>query len=566
MEGGSIMRNRALWIVVPLVLILLLAALPAAADGAVWRGEYYNNQWLTGAPAMTRDDPSVNFNWGTGSPGWPIPSDHFSARWTRNEHFSGGNYRFHVTTDDGARLWVDSHLLIDQWHNQSAATYEAVISLSPGTHFLRLEHYEERGDAVIHCWWDGDAGGIGFADWRAEYFNNIHLGGAPVLRRNDPHINFEWGVHSPGPGVDSEDFSVRWTRTQHFDAATYRFTATVDDGVRVWVDGHLVIDEWSDHPVRTYSGDLSLTAGDHRVQVEYYEKGGHAVAKLSWERVGAAAPASGEWHAEFFNNTGLAGAPVLTRSDWAIDFNWGWGSPDYRIPGDHFSARWTGTIWFDHSRTWTFSARSDDGVRMWVDGSLVIDAWSDHSPTTFTAARWLSAGNHSIRVEYYERTGTAEIKVWRNGAPSPPPPPSVTEIVVDEQSPGFVWGGSLHRRYNAWLGYGGHIYYMYNNRYSWSNYAKWIPRLPRAGYYEVYAYIPGSYSTTGAARYRVLHNGIRNDKVVNQGWYANQWVSLGTHYFNAWNVSREFVLIYNNTREWPGSRYIGVDAVKFVAR
>jgi len=137
---------------------------------------------------------------------------------------------------------------------------------------------------------------------------------------------------------------------------------------------------------------------------------------------------------------------------------------------------------------------------------------------------------------------------------------------VDEQSSRFVWGGSLHSRYNAWLGYGGHIYYMYNSQYNWTNYAKWIPILPHAGYYEVYAYIPGSYSTTGAARYRVLHNGARNDRIVNQGAYANQWVSLGTHYFNAWNVDREFVLMYNNTREWSGSRFIGVDAVKFVAR
>jgi len=550
---------------IPLVLILLLTALPVAADGAIWRGEYYSNQWLSGAPAMIRDDASVNFSWGAGSPGGPIPADHFSVRWTRSEHFSGGDYRFHVTTDDGARLWVDSHLLIDEWHNQSAATYEAVISLSAGTHFLRLEHYEDTGDAVIHCWWD--TGAIRVSGWRAEFFNNIHLGGAPVLQRDDLHMDFDWWAHSPGPGVDSDNFSVRWTRTQHFDAGTYRFTATVDDGVRVWVDGHLVIDEWSEHPVRSVSGDISLASGDHALRVEYYERGGYAVAKLSWEGMRVAAPGPRVWYGEYFSNAALSGGPVMTRSDSAIDFNWGWGSPDYRVPSDHFSARWTGTIWFDSSRTWTFYARSDDGVRMWVDDSLVIDAWHDHSPTTFSAARWLAAGDHSIRVEYYERTGTAEIKVWRDGAPAPPPPPpSTPELVVDEQSSRFVWGGSLHSRYNAWLGYGGHIYYMYNSQYNWTNYAKWIPILPHAGYYEVYAYIPGSYSTTGAARYRVLHNGARNDRIVNQGAYANQWVSLGTHYFNAWNVDREFVLMYNNTREWSGSRFIGVDAVKFVAR
>jgi len=563
-EGGNIVRNRNLWIVIPLILILLLMAIPAGADSSTWRGEYYNNQWLSGAPAMARDDPTVNFNWGTGSPGAPIPADHFSTRWTRSEYFSGGEYRFHVTTDDGARLWVDSYLLVDQWHNQAAATYEAVISLSAGTHFLRLEHYEDMGEAVIHCWWDS---AISFPDWKAEFFSNIYLSGAPVLQRNDPHIAFDWGVHSPGPGVDSDNFSVRWTRTQYFDAGTYRFTAAVDDGVRVWVDSYLVIDEWWAHPVRSYTGDVTLAAGNHSLRVEYYERGAHAVAKVSWERAAGPGPAPGpgQWYGEYFNNTTLSGAPALTRSDSQIEFNWGWGSPDWRVPGDYFSARWSGTVWFGSSRTYSFSARSDDGVRVWVDGSLVIDGWYDHAPTTFTGDRWLAAGDHHIRVEYYERASTAEIHFWWDGV-APAPPPSGAEVVVDEQSPGFIWGGTLRGRYNAWLGYGGHIYYTYNNRYTWINYAKWVPTLPHAGYYEVYAYIPSAYSTTGAARYRVLHNGVRSDRIVNQGAYSNQWVSLGTHYFNAWNVGREFVLMYDNTREWPYSRYIAVDAVKLVAR
>lgn len=551
------MRNRNLGIVIPLVLSLLALALPAAvcADGPTWRGEYYTNQWLIGAPALVRDDPAVNFDWGSGSPGAPIPADHFSVRWTRSEYFSGGDYRFYVTTDDGARLWVDGTLLIDQWHNQAATTYEAVATLSEGTHFLRLEYYEDMGDAVISCRWEP---AVSFPDWKGEYFNNIHLSGAPVLQRNDPQINFDWGVHSPGPGVDSDDFSVRWTRIQHFDAGTYRFTATVDDGVRLWVDGYLIIDEWWEHPVRSFSSQVTLAAGDHYLRMEYYERGGYAVAKLSWEMV---SPVIYYWRGEYFNNTSLAGPPALVRDDTDIDFNWGWGSPDWRVSSDYFSARWTRTVSFDTSGTYTFYARSDDGVRVWVDGWLVIDGWYDHAPLTFSGNRWLTAGDHNIRVEYYERAGTAEIKFWWSGAPPP-----VEEVIVDERDAGFTWGGPLWGRYNAWLGYRGHMYFTYNNRYCWTNYAKWTPILPHAGYYTVYAYIPSAYANTGRARYRILHNGIRNDRIVNQRIYSNQWVSLGTYYFNGWNVGREYVVLYDNTGEWPCSRYIGIDAIKFVAR
>jgi len=551
------MKSLKVWGILLPMLALSLVAPPAAADGPVWRGEYYDNQWLVGAPIFARDDPVVNFNWGAGSPGAAIPADHFSARWTRHEYFPGGDVHFYVTADDGVRLWVDDHLLIDQWHNQSATTYEGIIYLSSGAHFLRLEYYEDDGDAVVQCRWES---GIERLDWEGEYFNNTHLGGTPVLQRSDPHISFDWGVHSPGPGVDSDHFSVRWTRAQYFDGGTYRFTATADDGIRVWVDGRLLIDEWWEHPVRSFSRDITLTPGDHLLQVEYYEEEGFAVARLFWEKVSVAPSAQGAWYGEYFDNILLGGVPTMTRYDSAVGFAWGRSSPDWRIPSDYFSARWTAVRHFDTGGVYTFSARSDDGVRVWVDGILVVDGWYDHPTQTFSGDRWLSAGDHSLRIEYYERMGMAEVEFWWDSAPP------ATEVVVDERGSGFVWGGALLGRYNLWAGYGGHAYFTYNNRYNWTNYAKWVPVLPHAGNYEVYVYIPGAYATTGWARYRILHNGIRSDRLINQRAYSNQWVSLGTYYFNAWDVGREFVLIYDNTGEWPYSRYIGMDAVKFVAR
>ncbi|HXG75975.1 MAG TPA: PA14 domain-containing protein, partial [Gaiellaceae bacterium] len=60
------------------------------------------------------------------------------------------------------------------------------------------------------------------------------------------------------------------------------FTATADDGVRVWVDGVLVIDAWVDQPPTTYTATRTLAAGSHQVTVEYYERGWGAVARVSW--------------------------------------------------------------------------------------------------------------------------------------------------------------------------------------------------------------------------------------------------------------------------------------------
>jgi len=67
-----------------------------------------------------------------------------------------------------------------------------------------------------------------------------------------------------------------------FDAGTYRFTVSADDGVRLWLDDRLLIDQWQHPQVATYSADIALSAGYHRVRLEYYEGEGSAGVRLSW--------------------------------------------------------------------------------------------------------------------------------------------------------------------------------------------------------------------------------------------------------------------------------------------
>jgi hypothetical protein len=137
---------------------------------------------------------------------------------------------------------------------------------------------------------DGASVPIGGGDtWKGEYFNNKTLSGSPVMVRDDGagFIDFNWGAGSPSStcGIGSDNFSVRWTRTVSFYPATYRFTVTSDDGFRLYIDGTLKLDKWFDQSAPTYTVDVPLTAGGHTLMMEYYENGGVAVAKLSWEKV-----------------------------------------------------------------------------------------------------------------------------------------------------------------------------------------------------------------------------------------------------------------------------------------
>jgi len=116
----------------------------------------------------------------------------------------------------------------------------------------------------------------------AEYFNNNSLSGSPTFTACQSSINYSWGSGGPGNGLANDNFSVRWTGSHSFNAAAYTFTARADDGIRVWLDGSLIIDAWKDQAPTTYQATRTLTAGEHLIKVEYYEKGGGAVAQVSW--------------------------------------------------------------------------------------------------------------------------------------------------------------------------------------------------------------------------------------------------------------------------------------------
>jgi hypothetical protein len=102
------------------------------------------------------------------------------------------------------------------------------------------------------------------------------------LTRTDNIVNFDWGGGSPDPILGADTFSARWQGNFTFNAASYDFSVTADDGVRLYIDNALVIDKWIDQGPTTYTASRQMTQGSHTIKIEYYENGGGAVAKASW--------------------------------------------------------------------------------------------------------------------------------------------------------------------------------------------------------------------------------------------------------------------------------------------
>ncbi|TAE51081.1 MAG: T9SS C-terminal target domain-containing protein [Bacteroidetes bacterium] len=106
----------------------------------------------------------------------------------------------------------------------------------------------------------------------------------PALFRIDSTVNFDWMGEGPAAGIGPDDFAVRWTgEVQPLFTEDITFMASSDDGVRLWVNNILVIDQWVLQGVTTTEGTLGLQAGKkYPIRFEYFERGGDAVAKLLW--------------------------------------------------------------------------------------------------------------------------------------------------------------------------------------------------------------------------------------------------------------------------------------------
>lgn len=115
------------------------------------------------------------------------------------------------------------------------------------------------------------------------YYNGMNFE-TFIFSRLDPTINFDWGEGSPGTGVNSNAYTVRWTgKVEPRYSGQYTFYITSDNGRRLWVNNQLIIDKWLDDWDIEYSGNITLTAGQqYDIKLEYFENNGGANCKLSW--------------------------------------------------------------------------------------------------------------------------------------------------------------------------------------------------------------------------------------------------------------------------------------------
>ncbi|MEM6641212.1 MAG: PA14 domain-containing protein, partial [Pseudomonadota bacterium] len=265
------------------------------------------------------------------------------------------------------------------------------------------------------------ANGFGYAVYDGTWDN------LPNFDALTPIATGESGSISLGVTSQTDTFGLVFART--IDVATagqYTFFTRSDDGSKLIIDGQVIVDNDGLHGARTRSGTVTLSPGQHDLRIEFFEKFGGQVLEVEYQPAGGGrgpipsngrlagtgAPPppppppgpvngfgfsvyDGTWRS-LPNFNGLT--PIATGTSDRIDVG-------VTSQSETFGLVFTNRLQVSAAGRYTFTTNSDDGSRLYVDGQLVVDNDGLHGPRTRSGTVTLSAGAHSLRVEFFERFG-----------------------------------------------------------------------------------------------------------------------------------------------------------------
>lgn len=445
------------------------------------QGDYFVTPSLTGYQ-LSRIDPTVNFSW-PGVPDVGLPSDGFSIRWTGQvQPLYSGLYTFITSSDDGVRVWVNGSLIIDDWTSHSPTENSGTVSLVGGQkHDIKIEYFENTGTAAMQLFWSSAcqkrelvptsqlyapattcaAASIGNGTGlKGDYYDNADFT-AYRSSRTDATLAFAWpDGTSPAPTIAPGSYSVRWTGQVQakYTGWTTLYVAS-DDGVRLFIDENMVLDDWNAHARTENEVTFNWTAGQkHNLRLEYNEQSGGGLVQLLWGSacqameiipqtqlfttyngidcsqpiVGAGTGLTGN----YYDNNDFTDL-VATHAAEEVSYNWTAGAPVPGVGADTFSIRWTGKVLAPFGGATSFRVSSDDGARLWIDNQLIIDDWVAHEVHETVGLANLVAGQlYDVRLDFREDLEMASISLgWSSTClpaqviptsqlfPSPPPVP-----------------------------------------------------------------------------------------------------------------------------------------------
>ena len=381
--------------------VVIVNASGGAGTGLL--AQYFNdagNATYFTSLVRTRTDRTIDFNWAGAAPDPAVQADNFSARWSGQVLApAAGTYTFTTLSDDGVRLYVNGQLLIDNWTNHAAVENSGTIALAANQKYdIRLDFYERGGAATIRLSWAYPGRAVQVVPQSA-LFPATAVNQPPAVSAGpDQTLTLPSAASLTGvardDGLPNQRLTIHWSKISGREdssggTVTFSNANALTTTATFGADGIYVLRLTVSDGAVTVSDDVTITANPvsgNGLTGRYYKD-----------------PGTGAHFATL----------AVTRVDPTVYFSWGTSVPAAAVTADNFSARWTGTVQAPATGTFQFTTLSDDGVRLWVNGQLLIDNWTDHPATTNTSAGIaLAAGvKYAITLEYYEKAGEATIRL-----------------------------------------------------------------------------------------------------------------------------------------------------------
>jgi beta-glucosidase-like glycosyl hydrolase len=409
---------------------------PSKGKGNGLTAEYYNGTNFD-EKAVERIDRNVIFNWGAGSPAEGVGKDNFSVRWTgRIKPGRSGEYTFITHTDDGVRLWVDGKLLIDDWNIHATAQNEGMVKLEAGKLYpIRMEYFESGGGAECRLKWEPPGNNDGNSKDIVDLIKNRELSRQAaresiVLLKNEKNL-------------------------LPLDRKKIRRIAVIGPNASLCQIGDYSGNPYK--PVSLLEGIKNKISEKDGIRIEYStgcEFQSEMMKRIKFVNslndlfdIKNTSVKDNAFGAEFFNNKNLEGDPVLTRNDKMINFDWQQGSPDAKVNNNDFSARWTAQIVPKKTGTYWFKTTSDDGVRLFINGKMLIDSWIIRPAESDIALIELQSGEvYDLRMEYFQAGGGAAAKL-ETAAYEISPDPAKAAIETAKECDAVVFAAGLDLSY-----------------------------------------------------------------------------------------------------------------------
>src|SRR6185295_7993441 len=360
---------------------VIVTVAPPAGSGTGLLGQYFNDAgsgvYFTFL-ALTRTDSTVDFDWADSAPDPVVQADNFSVRGSGQLQAPvTATYTLTTTSDDGVRFYVNGQLLIDNWTDHLAAQNSVNIALTAGQRYdVRMDYYDHATVATARLRWAYPGQATQVVPQWVLY---------PALAVNQP------------PAVNAGP-----DKTIYLPAAASLAGSAQDDGLpspatftTTWSKisgredsaGGTVVFANSSSPATTatFGGDgiyvLRLTASDGAVTVS----DDVTITVNAAGTLGTGTGVLGEYFNDPNNGSHFV-TYVAARIDATVNFDWASSAPVAGVTADNFSVRWTGRVQPPVSGSYIFTTNADDGVRLRVNGQLLIDNWVDQAVTTKTSA------------------------------------------------------------------------------------------------------------------------------------------------------------------------------------